>query len=40
MSQCIQLLTYYKHCDVYNFILDDQKLTPPARSFMKNSMNL
>lgn len=40
INQCLNMLIYYKHCDVYTFLLDDQKITPPTRSFMKTSMNL
>jgi NADH:ubiquinone oxidoreductase subunit D len=40
MSQCLDHLVYYNHSGNYDYIIDDNKLVPPTRGFMKHSMNL
>ena len=40
MSQCLDFLTHWYNENVYDYILDDNKLVPPARGFMKHSMSL
>jgi NADH dehydrogenase (ubiquinone) Fe-S protein 2 len=38
MAQCLDFLTYFHHTDNHSFIIDDFKIAPPMRGFMKNSM--
>jgi hypothetical protein len=40
MSQCLDYLTHWSNTGICDFIIDDNKIVPPARIFMKNSMNL
>jgi NADH:ubiquinone oxidoreductase subunit D len=38
MYQCLNVLQYLKSNDVYTHIVDDNKVAPPSRAFMKYSM--
>jgi len=38
MNQCINILQYLKDIDFNNNIIDDNKIAPPSRAFMKYSM--
>jgi NADH:ubiquinone oxidoreductase subunit D len=38
MLQCLNFLSNYSTSDVYKFIIDDSKIAPPSRAFMKSSM--
>jgi len=38
MSQATNLLQYIKSKDIYTHFIDDNKLIPPSRAFMKYSM--
>ncbi len=40
MRQCLDFLTYWANENIYDYIIDDNKLVPPSRGFMKHSMNL
>jgi NADH-quinone oxidoreductase subunit D len=40
MSQSLDLLVYFNHEDNYDYILTDNKITPPPVGFMKYSMSL
>lgn len=40
MSQSLDLLVYFNHEDNHDYILTDNKITPPSVGFMKHSMNL
>lgn len=39
MYQAVNLLQYLKSKDIHTHFIDDNKLTPPSRAFMKYSMN-
>lgn len=39
MNQCLNILHYLKSQDVHSYIVDDHKISPPSRAFMKFSMN-
>ncbi len=39
MNQCINILQYLKDIDFNNNIVDDNKIAPPSRAFMKYSMS-
>lgn len=39
MYQCINILQYLKSEDICTHIIDDNKIAPPSRAFMKHSMN-
>lgn len=38
MNQCLNILHYLKSQDVHSYIVDDHKISPPSRAFMKFSM--
>jgi len=40
MSQSLDFLVYAHNSNIYDFSIDDNKIVPPARIFMKNSMSL
>jgi NADH dehydrogenase (ubiquinone) Fe-S protein 2 len=40
MNQCLIYLTILDSLNIHDFIVDDVKLAPPSRGFMKFSMNL
>jgi len=38
MSQCLDYLVHFTHIQDFTYLLDDNKIVPPTRSFMKHSM--
>lgn len=40
MSQCVSILDFFDLIDEKTYIVDDNKIAPPSRAFMKHSMNL
>lgn len=39
MYQCLNFLAYFKSDGIYSYMVDDHKITPPSRAYMKYSMN-
>lgn len=40
MSQCLDFLVYFESVDNHDYTINDNKISPPAGSFMKHSMSL
>jgi len=38
MLQCLNFLSVLESADIQEFIIDDYKIAPPSRAFMKSSM--
>jgi len=38
MLQCLNFLSVFENFDIQEFIIDDYKIAPPSRAFMKSSM--
>lgn len=40
MSQCLDFLVDFDNKDDHNYLINDNKIVPPAGAFMKHSMSL